>query len=183
MLDQIVNELNRAAPKAVLRTEKVPGDDRLSIDRAALLTALKTLRDAPHLDFRLLVDLTCVDYMGEAERFEVIYQLYSLKLKMRLRLKVRVPEGEEIDSASALFAVADPFEREVWDMFGVRFRNHPNLKRLLLYPEFVGHPLRKDYPLKKHQPIAPLRTPIVVQDDPPYNWTPFEKRAITDTQD
>lgn len=88
------------------------------------------------------------------KRFVVVYHLFSLPLKHRLRLEVPVDEADpEVDTVSSIWASADWFEREVWDMFGIRFRGHPNLKRLLMYEEFVGHPLRKDYPVNKRQPL------------------------------
>jgi NADH-quinone oxidoreductase subunit C len=90
-----------------------------------------------------------------AARFVVVYHFFSVSLKHRLRLEVPlVEEGEaEVDSLTSLWAGADWLEREVWDMFGIRFRGHPNLKRILTYDEFVGHPLRKDYPVNKRQPL------------------------------
>jgi len=94
------------------------------------------------------------------ERYVVVYHFFSLPLKHRLRLEVPVGEvGEvdeaapEVDSLTSLWAGADWLEREVWDMFGIRFRGHPNLKRILMYAEFVGHPLRKDFPVNKRQPL------------------------------
>ena len=91
-------------------------------------------------------------------RFVVVYHFFSLPLKHRLRLEVPVDEADaEVDSLTSLWAGADWLEREVWDMFGIRFRGHQNLKRILMYDEFVGHPLRKDYPVNKRQPlIGPL---------------------------
>ena len=90
-------------------------------------------------------------------RFVVVYHFFSLPLKHRLRLEVPVGEVEEaepeVDSLSSLWAAADWLEREVWDMFGIRFRGHQNLKRILMYDGFVGHPLRKDYPVNKRQPL------------------------------
>ena len=87
-------------------------------------------------------------------RFVVVYHFFSLPLKHRLRLEVPVEEADaEVDSLSSLWAGADWLEREVWDMFGIRFRGHQNLKRILLYEEFVGHPLRKDYPVNRRQPL------------------------------
>jgi NADH-quinone oxidoreductase subunit C len=87
-------------------------------------------------------------------RFVVVYHLFSLPLKHRLRLEVPVEEADaEVDSLTSLWAGADWLEREVWDMFGIRFRGHQNLKRILMYEEFVGHPLRKDYPVNKRQPL------------------------------
>lgn len=92
------------------------------------------------------------------ERFAVVCHFFSWPLKHRLRLEVPVDEADpEIDSLTSLWASANWLEREVWDMFGVRFRGHPNLKRILMYEEFTGHPLRKDYPVNKRQPlIGPL---------------------------
>ena len=87
-------------------------------------------------------------------RFAVVYHLFSLPLKHRLRVEVLVEEADaEVDSLTPLWASADWLEREVWDMFGIRFRGHPNLTRILMYEEFVGHPLRKDYAVNKRQPL------------------------------
>jgi NADH-quinone oxidoreductase subunit C len=90
----------------------------------------------------------------ETARFSVIYHFFSLPLKHRLRLEVPLEEDDpEVDSLTPLWGGADWLEREVWDMFGIRFRGHPNLKRILMYDEFVGHPLRKDYPVNRRQPL------------------------------
>ena len=87
-------------------------------------------------------------------RFVVVYHFYSMEHKHRLRLVVPVDEADaEVDSLTSLWAGADWLEREVWDMFGIRFQGHPNLKRILMYDEFDGHPLRKDYPVNKRQPL------------------------------
>jgi NADH-quinone oxidoreductase subunit C len=87
-------------------------------------------------------------------RFVVVYHFFSLPLKHRLRLEVPVEEADpEVDSLTSLWGGADWLEREVWDMFGIRFRGHQNLKRLLMYEEFVGHPLRKDYEVRRRQPL------------------------------
>lgn len=87
-------------------------------------------------------------------RFAVVYHFFSLPLRHRLRVEVLLQEDDlEVDSVTSLWAGADWLEREVWDMFGIRFRGHPNLKRILMYDEFVGHPLRKDYPVDKRQPL------------------------------
>ena len=87
-------------------------------------------------------------------RFAVVYHFFSLPLKHRLRIEVLLQgDDPEVDSMTLLWAGADWLEREVWDMFGIRFRGHPNLKRILMYDEFVGHPLRKDYPVNRRQPL------------------------------
>ncbi len=111
-------------------------------------------------DFEVLLDITAVDYLGKKEkRFEVVYHLLSLSGKMRVRVKVEVGEGEKIATLSSLWKNANWLEREVYDMFGIEFEGHPDLRRILLYPEFEGHPLRKDYPLKKSQPRIKLLRP------------------------
>ncbi len=113
-----------------------------------------------HKHFEILLDITAVDYLGKRDkRFEVVYLLLSIKNRTRLRLKVPLDEGEKIPSASSLWKNANWLEREVYDMFGIEFEGHPDLRRILLYPEFEGHPLRKDYPLKKSQPRIKLLRP------------------------
>ncbi len=112
-----------------------------------LLYVLKTVRDDPILQFRQLSDLTAVDYPEEVDRFEVIYQLLSIALNARLRIVIAVADGAIVPSAIDLFASANWAEREVWDMFGIFFSGHPDLRRLLTDYGFEGHPLRKDFPL------------------------------------
>jgi len=91
---------------------------------------------------------------NDEHRFDIVYHLYSSTHNHRLRLRVPLPAAEpNVDSVTGLWDAADWFEREVWDMFGVRFHGHPNLRRILMYEEFKGHPLRKDYPVRKRQPL------------------------------
>lgn len=109
----------------------------------------------------MLVDLTAVDFPNDSPRFEIVAHLLSLTLGHRLRLKARVGdqegEGAEIESLSDLWPSANWAERETWDMFGIRFIGHPDLRRILMYPEFEGHPLRKDYPAGATQPLVEYR--------------------------
>ncbi|HBH00697.1 MAG TPA: NADH-quinone oxidoreductase subunit C [Candidatus Rokubacteria bacterium] len=135
------------------------GDHTAIVARDALLSVLVWCRDEPALAFDMLTDLTAVDYLQypgreDGPRFEVVYHLYSVPHNHRLRVKVRVEEDDAVvPSAVALWPIANWFEREVWDMFGVRFEGHPDPRRLLMYEEFVGHPLRKDYPIDRRQPL------------------------------
>jgi NADH-quinone oxidoreductase subunit C len=143
-------------PPAAVRDDVV-----VVVAREAVAAALVTLRDHAELRFEMLSDLTAVDYLGRAPRFEVVYQLYSLTHNHRLRVKVPVPEDDAVvPSATALWKAANWAEREVWDMFGIRFAGHPDLRRILMYPEFDGHPLRKDYPVDRRQPLVPERDPL-----------------------
>jgi NADH-quinone oxidoreductase subunit C len=128
---------------------------------AALPDVLRTLRDDAELAFDLLADLSAVDYLGRSPRYEVVYQLQSVTRHHRLRVKVRVDGPEPVvPTASDLWKSANWAEREVWDMFGIRFAGHPDLRRILMYPEFDGHALRKDYPLDRRVAIVPEREPI-----------------------
>lgn len=127
------------------------GQLSISIKKENVVPVLQFLRDEPELDFDYLMDLFGVDYleMGGLERFAVIYNLFSMKHQHRLRIKAFVPESDlSLDSVQHLWPAANWAEREVYDMYGISFRNHPDLKRILCPDEFVGHPLRKDFPLK-----------------------------------
>ena len=141
--------------------DRVRGQAVVSVPREMVLDALGTLRDDPELALDALTDLTAVDYLPREPRFEVVYQLNSITHHHRLRVKAGVPGSDpQIASASSLWNAALWAEREVWDMFGIRFVGHPDLRRILMYPEFEGHPLRKDYPVNKRQPLVPERDPI-----------------------
>ncbi len=134
------------------------GDETILIDRNQIVPVCQFLRDDDRCKMELMIDLTAVDYWEEQPRFEIVYHFKSLSLNHRLRLKVRIPEDAcEIDSIHALWQSVDWYERECYDMYGIVFKNHPNLKRILMYPEFEGHPLRKDYPTDKEQPLVEMR--------------------------
>ena len=156
---QILQRLRDRFGVAVVDSHEHHGDATLVVERATLIDALRFGRDEASLDFDVLMDLTAVDYSRypgreDGPRFEVVYHLYSIAHNHRVRVKVRVDEDDAtVPSAVDLWPIANWFEREVWDMFGVRFSGHPDLRRLLLYEEFVGHPLRKDYPINRRQPL------------------------------
>ena len=142
-------------PDAVRETHARHGDATAIVDPAEIVRVLTFLRDAEGLHFEMLVDLTCVDYLGREPRFEMVYHLYSVERNHRVRVKARVPDPPcEIDSVAGVYASANWMEREVFDLYGVRFRGHPDLRRILLYEGFDGHPLRKDYPKERRQPLV-----------------------------
>jgi NADH-quinone oxidoreductase subunit C len=155
----IVAALQQRFGSAIVETHDQHGDHTIVVLREALIEALRHGRDAGALAFDMLCDLTAVDYLKfpgreDGPRFEVVYHLYSIRHNHRLRVKVRVEEDDAVvPTAVPLWPIADWLEREVWDMFGIRFEGHPDLRRLLLYEEFVGHPLRKDYPINRRQPL------------------------------
>lgn len=115
------------------------------VDRQNIIAVLRALHDHPELQFTMPLDLFGADYPHRDQRFDVIYQLYSLKNNERLRLKVRVAENESVPTSVGVFQGYDWYERELFDMYGIRFDGHPNLRRILTHDEFQGHPLRKDY--------------------------------------
>ncbi len=117
------------------------------IKRESLLKCLSFLSVSYGLRFTVLTDLFAADFPERIERFEIVYNLLSLKLNKRLLLKIETSEEEPIPSCSKIFPVADWYEREIFDMFGVKFSGHPNLTRILTDYGFVGHPLKKDFPL------------------------------------
>jgi NADH-quinone oxidoreductase subunit C len=148
----------------VLSTHEFRGDATAIVDRTALVDVCKLLRDDPGLAFDFLMDVTAVDYIGRKPRFEVVYHLYSLEKNHRVRLKVPLEESDpKLPSVVSIWSGANWLERETWDMYGIRFEGHPDLKRIYLYEEFEGHPLRKDYPKEKRQPLI---GPGAVHHDP-----------------
>ena len=150
-----LRRLIEALPDAVLETHAHVGDATARIDLERVVEVARLLRDDSELEFEMLTDVTAVDYLGEEPRFEMVYHFYSVARNQRLRIKARVPEEPaEIDSLVDVYASANWMEREVWDLYGIRFKGHPDLRRILLYEEFEGHPLRKDYPKEKRQPLV-----------------------------
>lgn len=140
-------------PEAVLDTLLPQGDATAVIRSGSLPDVIEFLKLDPRLQFDVLIDITAVDYRDRKPRFDVVYHLLSLPFNRRLRLKVGIEDGDSsLVSLTPWWKSADWLEREVWDMFGIRFAGHPNLKRILMYEGFEGHPLRKDYPIHKRQP-------------------------------
>lgn len=140
---------------SLVSTHSRLGQDTVVIDGSRILELARFLKEDPELKFNFLMDLTAVDHWKHKPRFEVVYHLFSLENRLRLRVKVPVDEPEpEVPTLTDLWPGANWYEREVFDMFGIRFKNHPDLRRILMYPEFVGHPLRKDYPITKRQPLV-----------------------------
>lgn len=131
----------------VLKVEVRLGELMVTVERPAILTVLTALRDDPATRFEQLTDITAVDYPDRVERFEVVYQLLSYTHNRRMRVKLTTDEDTPVPSAVSVFSAANWFEREVWDLFGIFFENHPDLRRILTDYGFEGHPFRKDFPL------------------------------------
>ena len=153
----ILERLRKEFPAGVREISTSLGDEVAVIDKEALLQVATSLRDGPG-EFTMLLDLSCVDYAGEEPRFEMVYHLFSLSRNRRLRIKARLGESDlRIASLTSLWKNANWLEREVYDLFGVHFEGHPDLRRLFMYDGFEGYPLRKDYPLRRRQPLIRLK--------------------------
>ncbi len=181
MSQAFIDALKSKLPDAVVSSHSHKGDDVVVIKREHLVEAMTLLKNDPEFDLKLLRQIAAVDLLtfktektgggsiasqeapaydvqksrSVEPRFYVAYNLYSVTKKKSLRVKVEVRSDDaKVPSITKLFRTANWWERYCWDMMGVEFTGHPNLERLLLYPEFVGHPLRKDYPIQKRQPLV-----------------------------
>jgi NADH-quinone oxidoreductase subunit C len=180
MSDLLIALLRAVKPQAVFGSHARCGDATVLVAREHLLDVMRFLRDDPRCRMEILVDVTATDYLDYAAelraevspcdpdnpygytparlpRFEVVYHLLSMTLNHRLRVKTVVTEDDAVvPTMCDLWIAANWGERECWDMLGVRFEGHPDLRRILLYEEFQGHPVRKDYPLRGYQPLIPM---------------------------
>ncbi len=167
----VLERLRRKFGDAILDTHSQHGNDTALVEPTKLSQIAEFLRDDRELQFDLPIDCTAVDYLGKRDvRFEVVYHLCSTKRRHRLRLKVQVTEADpSCPSLTAVWPGMNWHEREAWDLYGIRFTGHPNLKRVLMYEEFVGHPLRKDYPIDRRQPLIEMRpvAQVPTQKHPP----------------
>ena len=123
------------------------GELTLTVARDRIVSVLKALRDDPELEFEVLLDITGVDWPGRDERFDVVYHLLSMRKNLRIRVKLTTDEHEPVPSVVDVFPTANWLERETYDMYGILFSGHPDLRRILTDYGFEGHPLRKDFPL------------------------------------
>lgn len=153
-----INRLRQHLGTGLVEVHSHRGDHTVVIAPERYKAAMHFLRTDAEYGFDFLTDLAGLDRLRlhESPRFEVVVHLYSSARNERLRVKTRPVDDANpvVDSIVDLYPAANWPEREVWDMFGVRFEGHPNLKRILMYEEFVGHPLRKDYPVNKRQPLV-----------------------------
>lgn len=149
-MNQLAARIEETFPGTFVKAAEWRGDVAVTVKREALHDVARFLRDDPSLLFDYIVHVSSVDWPDDEERFEVVYEVYSIRTRRRIRLKTRVPESDCIvDSLTDVWKGADFMEREVYDMMGIRFRNHPDLRRILMPDEYEeGYPLRKDFPLR-----------------------------------
>jgi len=159
---ELADAINAAVPGCDATTYESFGGTVLVVRADRVADVLAHLRDDPAYACNMLADVTAVDHVASEGTIHVVYVLRSLSHRQRYLVKVKVPVTDPVvPTVSHLWKSANWAEREVWDMFGVRFEGHPDLRRILLYPQFEGHPLRKAYPFQKRQPLVEERDPIV----------------------
>ncbi|MCC6806685.1 MAG: NADH-quinone oxidoreductase subunit C [Deltaproteobacteria bacterium] len=169
MAQVILDKLQKKFAHAIIATHNRFGNETAVVHKEDLVPICELLKNDPELQMSMIIDVTCVDWFedpsrvekrpdGERARFDVVYHLYSLERGHRVRLKVPTDgDPPHVPSVFSVWKGADWFEREAYDMYGVIFDGHPDLRRILLYPEFIGHPLRKDYPIDRKQPLIENR--------------------------
>jgi NADH-quinone oxidoreductase subunit C len=154
--DEVFEQVRTGLAARVGEAAVAHGILALTLEPANLLEVIRALKDV--FGFDLFLDVTAVDWPGREPRFDVVYHFYSTQHRARVRLKVRVPESDpSVETLVPLYGSARYMERECHDMYGIAFRGNADLRPLLLYEGFVGHPLRKDYPKQQEQPLVPYR--------------------------
>ena len=144
-----LERIKKSFPESILEVATFREETTLYLRPQDILPVCRFLHDDPELAFDYLVDLCGVDYYPREPRFQVVYFVSSMKTKARIRLKVSLPgESPRVSSVFSVWRAADWLEREAFDMYGITFQGHPDLRRILLTPEWKGYPLRKDYPLR-----------------------------------
>jgi len=147
VLDALGQRLRANSQGAVTSYEVAFGDLTLHADKTRIVQVLTALRDDAETPFQQLIDLTAIDYPERSKRFDMVYLLLSMTSNRRVRIKAQVGDGEAVDTVTGVYPCADWYEREVFDMFGIPFDGHPDLRRILTDYGFQGHPLRKDFPM------------------------------------
>ncbi len=143
-----VRKLRERFPDEVLSTKSFRNETTVLVRPSEIVRVCRHLKEDPDLRYDFLSDLTAIDRFRDHPRFEVVYHLYSLQCAQRIRLKTQLDEGESAISVTSVWSTADWHEREVYDMFGIAFEGHPDLRRILMPEGWEGHPLRKDYPVQ-----------------------------------
>jgi NADH-quinone oxidoreductase subunit C len=169
MSQVVLDRLSAQFGERILETSDAFGEHEASVSVKDWVEVAQFLRDDDELQMDHFIDLTAIDYPERASaRFDVTLMTRSSVNGQRIRLRTHVKDGETVGTLSAVWMGANWAEREVFDMFGIEFQGHPDLRRILLYDEFVGHPLRKDYPIDKAQPLVPYREVTDVTKLPPF---------------
>lgn len=168
MAQRVLDRLQQVFGDAIVEARSCSGDEIAVVRREDWLRVATFLKQDPACAFDMFIDVSGADYPKDELRFEVWLRLYSLPHNHRICLKTRVPEDDpRVDSVAGLWKGANWFEREAYDLLGILFDGHPDLRRILLYEGFEGHPLRKDYPADRTQPLVPYRE-VAPTKSPPF---------------
>lgn len=151
MNNTTLEKLKERFAESILEVIEFRGELTVIIRKEDIVPVCQFLRDNPELSNGFFSDLCGVDWLERKPRFDVVYNLYSIEKNHRIRLKVQVDADESVPSVTSVWSGANWFERETFDMFGIRFNGHPDLRRILMPPDWEGHPLRKDFPLTKEE--------------------------------
>jgi len=185
MSQAVLDRLSTQFGDRVLETSDAFGDHEARVAVKDWVEVAQFIKDDGELQMDHFIDLTAIDYPErKSARFDLTLIMRSSVNGARIRLRTHVKDGEEPGTLSGLWAGANWAEREVWDMFGIKFKDHPDMRRILLYEEFVGHPLRKDYPIDKAQPLVPYRevseieklAPFGIEEGQPFARIDWESR-------
>ena len=172
-IEAIKQDLQAKFPESNFEYNFINGNNVVDISSDQLIPVLEHLKSSGQYD--VLMNQSAVDFPDSTERFQLFYELFSTKDIKRLRIRTKIKENEAIDSATPVWKAANWFERETYDMFGIEFKNHPNLTRILCHHEFKGWPLRKDYDAD-HQQHCNTTMPIHFQDE--YNYVPDPNKNL-----
>ena len=169
MSQAVVDRLGAEFGDRILETSDAFGDHEVRVAVKDWVEVAQFMKDDEAVQMDHFIDLTAIDYPErESARFDVTLTMRSSGNSARIRVRTQVKDGEEPGTLSGVWAGANWAEREVWDMFGIKFKGHPDMRRILLYEEFVGHPLRKYYPIDKAQPLVPYREVSEIEKLPPF---------------
>ena len=185
MSQAVVDRLSTQFGERIAETSDAFGDYEARVALKDWVEVAQFIKDDADIQMDHFIDLTAIDYPErKSARFDLTLMMRSSVNGARIRLRTHVNDGEEPGTLSGLWAGANWAEREVWDMFGIKFKDHPDMRRILLYEEFVGHPLRKDYPIDKAQPLVPYRevseieklAPFGIEEGQPFARIDWESR-------
>jgi NADH-quinone oxidoreductase subunit C len=183
----VLDRLRAQFGERILGTSDAFGEHEAVVELKDWVDVAKFMKDDGALQMDHFIDLTAIDYPErQSARFDLTLTTRSSVTGSRIRLRTHVKEGQEAGTLSGVWSGANWAEREIWDMFGIRFKGHPDLRRILLYEEFVGHPLRKDYPIDRTQPLVPYRDvqgidklpPFGIEEGQPFARVDWESRLV-----
>jgi NADH-quinone oxidoreductase subunit C len=192
MSKKVIKRLQAELGDDILEVTDFRGDDQAIVDRKHWKAVAELLRDDPELSMDHFIDITAADYPErepDLPRFDVLLIVRSMKHGHRVRIKTRVGEDESLASLFEVWPGTNWGEREIFDMFGIRFDGHPDLRRILMYEEFEGYPLRKDYPIDRVQPLVPYRDVEGIEKLPPFGpeegqpWARIDWQARLEGED